>query len=86
MKSQALGKNISNIEILNVSRQGVWLYVNGKEHLLTYDDYPWFKEATISEIHNVKLIRGYRLEWPDLDVELELKALQNPKAYPLVYK
>lgn len=86
MKSQALGKNISKVEVLNVSRQGLWIYVLGIEYFLPYAEYPWFKDATIAQIHNLKLIREYRLEWPDLDVEIELESLKNPEAYPLVYK
>src|SRR3989344_781494 len=86
MKSQALGKNTSNIEVLNVSRQGLWLYVMGAEYFLPYSEYPWFKEATITQIHHVKLIRDYRLEWPALDVEIEIASLKSPAQYPLVYK
>ena len=29
---------------------------------------------------------AYFLEWPDLDVDLEIESLQHPKRYPLVIK
>ncbi len=45
-----------------------------------------FKKATVSEIHNVKLLHDKHLFWKDLDVDLELKSLQNLDQYPLISK
>ena len=86
MKSQARGKSTSNVEIQDVRKNGIWLYCSGKEYFLSYDDYPWFLNATISQIYNVELKRGYHLRWPDLDVELELESLDQPGKFPLSYK
>lgn len=86
MKSFALGKNTSYVEIQEISKHGIWIYVKGREYFLPYKDYPWFKEAKISEVCNVQLLSGMHLHWPDLDVDLELEALQYPEKYPLVYR
>ena len=86
MKSQGLGKNISEVEVQNVSPNGVWLYALGREYFLSYDDYPWFKDAKVSEIYDLELLRGHHLHWPKLDVDLELESLEKPEGYPLVYK
>lgn len=86
MRSSAPGKNTLSAEVQDISRNGIWLLIQGKEYFLAYADYPWFKEATLSAIYNLKLIRGTRLHWPDLDVDLELESLQRPEKYPLVYK
>jgi len=85
MKSSRLGKNISEIEIQNISAHGIWLFVKGKEYFLPHNEYPWFKEAKISEIYNVELHHGMHLHWPDLDVDLELESLIHPEMYPLIY-
>ena len=85
MKSSAVGKNNSPVEVQEISRHGVWIYVKGKEYFLPYKDYPWFKEAKISEVCNVQLLYGMYLHWPDLDVDLELEALQHPEKYPSIY-
>lgn len=85
MKSQALGKDISEVEVQNISHNGLWLYVYGKEYFLSFKEYPWFKDATIAGIYNVSLVGGYRLEWPSLDIDLELEALEHPEKYPLIY-
>ncbi len=86
MKSSAPGKNISDIEILNVSPNGIWLYVSGNEYFMSYEEFPWFKEARIREIYNLELLPGGHLYWPELDVDLTLDSLKNPEAYPLIYK
>lgn len=87
MKSQKPGKRISvpNVEVLNISKTGLWLYVDGQEYFLSHKQYPWFKDAKISEIYNVRFARSH-LHWPDLDVDLELDSLTSPEKYPLVYK
>lgn len=86
MRSQKLGKNISEAEILSVSANGMWMYVNGGEYFLPYKDYPWFRNAKVSEIYNFELLSGHHLHWPELDVDLELDSLNQPENYPLVYR
>ncbi|MDE1977676.1 MAG: DUF2442 domain-containing protein [Elusimicrobia bacterium] len=86
MKSPAPGKNISAAEVESISRNGIWLLIKGREYFLPYKDYPWFKNARPAEIHNVELIRGEHLSWPDLDVDLELESLRQPEKYPLTYR
>ena len=86
MRSSALGKNILSAEVQDISRNGIWLLVQGKEYFLAHADYPWFKEAKLASIYNLKILRGTHLHWPDLDVDLELESLQQPEKYPLVYK
>jgi hypothetical protein len=86
MKSQKLGKNISGVEIQNISTHGIWLYVTGKEYFMPYEEYPWFKQAKVCEIYNLELLPGGHLHWPDLDVDLEVESLEHPEKYPLIYK
>lgn len=86
MKSQKLGKSISEVEVQNISTHGVWLYVNEKEYFLPYKEYPWFRHAKVAEIHNVELLHGIHLHWPDLDVDIELESFEHPEKYPLIYR
>ncbi len=86
MKSARLGKSTSNLEVLGVSKNGVWMFVAGKEYFLPFRDFPWFSDAKISQIYNVRLIHGSHLRWPDLDVDLHLESLEDPSHYPLVYR
>jgi hypothetical protein len=86
MKSSTSGKSISQVEIQNISKHGVWIFAIGVEYFLPYTEFPWFKKANVAEIYNVELLRGRHLHWPDLDLDLELASLKNPEKYPLIYK
>lgn len=85
MKSRKRGERTSEIEVCNISKNGIWLHVNAKEYFLPYKDFPWFRDARISEIHDVKLIHGHHLYWRDLDVDLEVATLEHLEQYPLKY-
>jgi hypothetical protein len=74
-----------DVSVENVTPRGVWVYVAGKEHFLDYENFPWFREAKLSEIQAVRLIRGSYLRWSKLDVDLELDSLEHPEQYPLTY-
>lgn len=75
----------SKIEI-NLTPNGLWLLIGEKEYFLSYKDYPWFMDATISEIYNVRLLRHSHLHWENLDIDLDLDCLKNPEKYPLTYR
>ena len=79
-------KDTPQVEVQDISRHGVWLYAKGREFLLTFKDHPWFKDAKISEVYNVKLLHRSHLYWPDLDVDLDIEALEHPEEYPLIAK
>ena len=86
MKLKQLGKSTSEIEIQNISKHGIWIWVKGEEFFLTHDKFPWFKKATVEQINNVELLHGQHLHWPDLDVDLELDSMRHPDNYPLTAK
>ena len=86
MKSSTVGRSISRPEILNISASGIWLFVLDKEYFLPYTEYPWFKDAAVKAILNVRLLNRVHLHWPDLDIDLEVQSLEHPDQYPLQYK
>lgn len=84
MKSPLHGASTLEVEVANIDGHGFWLFVGGKESFLPYEDYPWFKEAKVSDIINVQLLHGFHLYWPTLDIDLTVESLDNLKDYPLV--
>ena len=76
----------SVLEVLEISQNGVWLYWNAHEYFLSYETFPWFKEAKTGEIQilNVQQESSEYLYWPDLDVDLSLANITEPEKYPLV--
>ena len=86
MKSSALGKNTFPIEI-TITQFGLWLYLHDEEFFLTYQDHPYFKEATLNDIYNVELHHQSHLHWPELDVDLNVSILKSPHHFPrIAYK
>ena len=83
MKSESHGISTSQAEILNVSPHGIWMLIKEKEYFLDYDNFPWFSEQPIEKIFKVELLHEHHLYWEDLDVDLDLDSLENPKNYPL---
>ncbi len=84
MRSPTPGAGTSEAEITNIDTHGIWVYVNSREYFRPYADYPWFKDAKVSEIIGVELLHGVHLHWPSLDVDLTVDSLENPEKYPLV--
>jgi hypothetical protein len=78
--------SISRPEKPNISASGIWLFVLDREYFLPYTEYPWFKDAPVKAILNVRLLNRIHLHWPDLDIDLEVQALEHPDQYPLQYK
>ncbi len=85
MRSRTLGKKTSDVEILSIEGNGLWLYAKGKEYFLPHDDFPWFKEARVIDILNVELLHEFHLHWPSLDVDLDLESLEDLSTKPLLY-
>lgn len=83
MKSPALGKSISPDEI-TITQFGLWLCVHDEEFFLPYKDHPYFKKAQLNNIYNIELLHGEHLYWPELDVDLSLSILKNPRQFPLI--
>ena len=74
----------SAVELSNVSPHGLWLLVDGREYFLPFDDFPWFRGATIEELSRIERPAESHLYWPELDVDLTLQSIDNPERYPLV--
>ena len=86
MNSSTHGANTSPIEISNIDRFGIWILLDDREYFLDYDNFPWFRNATMAQILNVELRKTGHLRWPDIDVDLSIETLDHPEAFPLIYR
>lgn len=86
MSSLANGKNISEVEISNISAHGIWLYSHNEEFFLSYKDFPWFKDKTVGSILNVEELSPGHFYWPELDVDLTDEIIKHPERFPLKAK
>lgn len=86
MKSANLGANIFQVEVTNISKHGFWLLLANEEVFIPFKDFPWFAEASISEITHVEWPQPHHLYWPDLDVDLAVESIKHPEKFPLIAK
>lgn len=83
MKSAAHGKSTSPVEI-TITQFGLWLCLHDEEFFLPYEEHPYFKKAKLDSIYNIELLHDEHLYWPELDIDLSLSILKNPRHFPLI--
>ena len=73
----------SKTEITHIFLNGIWLLSSsGKELFMPYDEFPWFKDQPVKVIYNVEEQSAGHFYWPDIDVDLSEKIIENPSHYP----
>jgi hypothetical protein len=84
MKSGQRGESTSVVEVGNVTRQGFWLLLDGRELFLPFEDFPWFRSASIESLTTIDRPSAHHLYWPMLDIDLAVDSIEHPERYPLV--
>ncbi len=80
------GLTTSAVEVTHVSQNGLWLLLDDEELLLTYEQFPWFRKATIDQISRVERPTQNHLYWPELDVDISVESIRTPSDFPLFAK
>ena len=78
------GTNTLVAEVTHVSKHGFWLLLADEELIVPFDQFPWFRKATIEQISEVQWPTLDHLYWPCLDVDLSVESIRNPSTFPLV--
>ena len=73
-------------EVSHISDHGIRLSLRNQELFLSYQDFPWFKNAPVSAVLNVQLPQLHHLYWPDLDIDLSVESIKHPERFPLLVK
>jgi len=71
-------------EVTHVSQHGFWLLLGDEELLVPFDQFPWFRQATIDQLSQVQWPTPDHLYWPQLDIDLSVASIRDPAAFPLV--
>jgi Protein of unknown function (DUF2442) len=78
------GTTILAAEVTNISSKAFWVLLGAEELSVPYEQFPWFKRATVEQLCHVERPTEGHLYWPLLDVDLSVESLRNPEAFPLV--
>ncbi len=79
-------KRSSTIEVTNVSKHGFWIFLGDEELFVPFSQFPWFKDAPVSQLLNVEWPQPHHLYWPGLDVDLTVESIRHPEKFPLIAK
>ena len=80
------GASTSGVEVTHVSQHGFWLLLKDEKLLVPFSEFPWFKDVTIDQLSKVELPSENHLYWPQLDIDICVDSIRDPKAFPLVSK
>ena len=86
MSSVPLGTSTSAAEVTNISRHGVWILVDERELFMSFEDFPWFRNAPVDSVLKLERPQPHHLYWPELDIDLTVDSIENPPKYPLKSK
>ena len=78
------GTSTLPVEVSNVSQHGLWVLLDAEELFLPFEQFPWFRNATIDQICSVARPTDDHLYWKLLDLDLSVQSIHNPAAFPLV--
>jgi hypothetical protein len=78
------GTSTLAVEISHVSQHGLWVLLDAEELFLPFEQFPWFRDATIAQICSVERPTEDHLYWKQLDIDLSLQSIRNPTAFPLI--
>lgn len=73
-------------EVTMINARGILLFVGGKEYYLSYDRFPWFKNARVLDVLNVTMPDEDSLRWDAIDVDLEIDSIIHPERYPITFR
>ena len=74
----------TSVSVLMINAQGMMLSVLGQDYFISYNRVPWLRDARVGSVLNVRLAGPDAIEWPELDVDLEIESLKHPD--PLLMK
>lgn len=76
----------TSVNVLMINDKGIMLSVKGNDYFISFNRIPWLKSASIMDALNVKMSGRNAIEWPKLNVDLEIDSLKHPERYPLIMK
>lgn len=85
-KSKNGGVSTTDVEVTSILRHGLWIFLAGRELFVSFREFPWFADASIKQVTNVRWSPPDQLHWPDLDVDLSVESIEHPERFPLIFE
>ncbi len=78
------GNVTSQTEVSGITTHGFWLLLGDEELFVSFEQFPWFRSASVEKIFHVEHPQPHHLYWPELDVDLDIASIKQPDLFPLV--
>lgn len=72
--------------VTHITQHGFWLLVENAEYFVPFSNYAAFQHATVAQIYAMRQVGPTQFHWPELDIDIELEALEQPERFPLTFK
>jgi hypothetical protein len=76
-------KGLSEVEVTNITKHGIWLLTKDHEIFVAFKEFPQFQDASVSKLMKVEQPNSSYLRWPDLDIDLPVESF---RCFPIVSK
>jgi Protein of unknown function (DUF2442) len=86
MRSKQPGAATSHVEVTNISPYGFWLLLDERELFVSFEEFPWFRDASVVRISHVQRPTDDHLYWPELDIDLSIRSVEHPEEFPLRFR
>ncbi|HUP63301.1 MAG TPA: DUF2442 domain-containing protein [Thermoanaerobaculia bacterium] len=77
------GAATTEAEVVSIGKHGFWLSLAGRELFVPFAEFPWFAEAPIRKVLNVRWPTPDHLHWPELDIDLSVESIEHPERFPI---
>lgn len=74
MKSNIRCQDVAGIEVMNITKYGLWLLTSNSELFISFQGFPQFLDASVSKIMKVEQPNHNLLHWPDLGIDLAIQS------------
>ena len=78
------GTSTLPVEISHVSQHRLRILLDAEELFLPFEQFPWFRNATIDQICSVARPTADHLYWDQLGIDLSVQSIRNPAEFPLI--
>lgn len=86
MTLSRLGEDTLQVEVTSITAIGLWVLAGNREYFVPFADYPEFRQATVAQIVHVQQPSPGQFYWPDLDIDIETAALDEPERFSLQFQ
>ena len=83
-KSVPRGEGTLAVQVSGLNDAGFWLALDSERLFVPFSEFPWFRGVDEDRLRRVERPRADHLYWPELDIDLAVQSIRDPKAFPLV--